>query len=81
MRFTKSYTNIDYRRRRPYKLEAELTEFMNMNTKQVEVSFSEQEYKSTTSAQATLGKAVRRWALPIIVKVHNKTLYLIRTDM
>lgn len=80
MRFTK--TNKDVRWGKRYnKLEMELKEFMNMNTRVVEVSLSEGEYKSVTSAQASVVKAIKRYALPIKAVVRKHTLYLVRTDM
>lgn len=80
MRFTK--TNKDVRWGKRYnKLEMELKEFMNMNTRVVEVSLSEGEYRSVTSAQASVGKAIKRYALPIKAVVRKYTLYLVRTDM
>lgn len=52
-----------------------------MNTRVVEVSLSEGEYRSVTSAQASVGKAIKRYALPIKAVVRKYTLYLVRTDM
>lgn len=81
MRFTKTNKDINWRWRHRSKLEAELTEFMNMNTEAVEVSLGVDEYKSVTSAQATVSKAIKRYAFPVRAVVRKGVLYLVRTDM
>lgn len=81
MRFTKTNKDLNWRWRHRSKLNAELTEFMNMNTKAVEVSLGVDEYKNVTSAQATVAKAITRYAFPIKAVTCKGILYLVRTDM
>lgn len=82
MRFvTLKENEIPSFRRNMTKLEAELTEFMSMNVKCVKVTFTELEYKHANSAYSSFGKAIKRYAVPVRVFMHQGKLYLMRTDM
>ena len=64
-----------------YRVEARITEFMNMNIKIARVDYSANEYKSIKSAYQGFKKACTRYSAPADVRVINKELYLIRRDM
>lgn len=82
MRLTKC-ENVGFRGiGRKCKFEALFEEFMKMNVKIAEASFDEKdEYKTLNSAYGSLHKAARRWSKPINVRMYNKKIYLVRTDM
>ena len=83
MRFVTLNTENDIPNYRKFsgKLEAELTEFMAMKVKCVKVTFTELEYKSLSSAYASISRAIKRHAFPIKAFTSRGKLYLIRTDM
>lgn len=68
--------------RRPrYKLEAELTEFMNMKVLAAEVSYGPHDYVNAESCRKSLYQAARRYNFPIRIIVIGGKVYLMRTDM
>lgn len=56
-------------------------EFMAMNIKFARIDIAPKEYASPRSAYESLHKVARQSELPIVVKIVNKELYLIRTDL
>ena len=79
MRFIQvQYADI-CRRNPSYKLEAELTTFIRMNTKAVEVQLDGR-YSNANSARSTLINAAKRYDMPISVITRKGKVYLIRTD-
>ena len=80
MRFIQvEYADI-CRMRPKTKLEAELSEFIRMNVKSVEVS-TDGHYKSSKVAYNVLWVAIKRHGFPIKVITRKGKVYLIRTDM
>ena len=63
-----------------YKLEAELTAFIRMEVKAVEVPINGH-YSSARSAHETLRVAAKRYGMPILVTTRKGKVYLIRTDI
>lgn len=63
------------------KLEAEFTEFINMNVECVKCIFGDSEYVSVDSAYNCLHKAARKLGVPIRVSRRKGEIYLVRTDV
>lgn len=80
MRFTK-VEKVPVFRRGFGARQMELLEFMNMDVMCVKVTLAPDEFKSTDSAQVSLRQSAKKAGFPIKVRVINKELYLIRTDM
>lgn len=68
-------------KRTNHDLQSYIAEFMEMNTKFVQVEFAPKEYKSANSAQSSFCQAILRTKAPIKTSIRNEKLYLIRTDM
>ena len=64
-----------------HNLQSYIAEFMEMNTKVVQVEFAPEEYKTENSAQSSFCQAIARAKAPIKSSVRNGKLYLIRIDM
>ena len=64
-----------------YRVEARITEFMNMNIKIARVDYNESDYRSIKTAYSGFKNACKRYVAPIDVKVVNNELYLIRRDI
>ena len=58
-----------------------LTEFMNLDRKYAKLEFSACEYTCVAAAKASLSQHIHNNGLPIIVKIVNGELYLIRKDL
>ena len=63
-----------------FKLEAELTTCIRMETKAVEVQI-EGHYSSADSARESMKAAAKRYGMPILVITRRGKVYLIRTDI
>ena len=70
-----------WRKRTIHKLEAVLTEFVNMNCKCAWVHFDEGEYASLKSAQNSWNGAAKKYGIPAKLIYRRDEAYLIRTDM
>lgn len=78
MRFTKVE---NYELRPKTKLDIELNEFMNLETKIAICNFEEGRYKTIYSAYSTWYKAIKHWGYPIQINMRQGKIYLTRTDM
>lgn len=63
-----------------YRLEGELKEFMKMNVKVAEVSFSNH-YSNPSVAVTSLNQAAKRYFFPIRAGQRKGKVYLFRVDM
>lgn len=62
-------------------LQGFLKEKMLTNAKYQKLIFGEHEYKSLSSAQSSIAKAILCGDFPFKIKARNRELYLIRTDL
>lgn len=69
------------RRTKCKKLRNIFEEFMRMNVKAAKYEFTENEYKSVSSAGGNLYKGARRWGYPIDVVRRGGEIYFVRKDM
>ena len=58
-----------------------IKEFMKMNVTYAKFEFTENEYTSAFAAITSLRYYVRNHTVPVIVKIINGELYLIRKDL
>lgn len=75
------FTKVEKIPRRYHKLQSELRDFMDLNTKIVKVEWFEGEYVNSRSAAASLYKAAKVGGFPIKVESRKDEVYLTRTDM
>lgn len=61
--------------------EAEIREFLSMNTEAVKVIIGRSEFKNSMSAHQALNNAVKRYQAPIRVVSVDNDIYLIRKDI
>lgn len=59
----------------------ELMEFMKMEVMCVKVALAPNEYSTINTARTTLQASAKKAGLPIKVRILDRELYLIRTDM
>jgi hypothetical protein len=64
---------------RPSKLQRILDQFMHSDDICVRLVFTPEEYTSVRSAQNSYHNAIRRYQLPMVARVLNGQLYLIKT--
>ena len=80
-----NFVPVDYLPERRYttykKVSAYIQEFMKMNVKTVRVDYSSDEYTSAQCASTPFRYAINTDDYPIMVRIINGDLYLIRTDM
>jgi hypothetical protein len=79
MTFTKVNKNDVLRPR--YKLEEQFKNFMDLNVQMVKVSFENGEYASYKVAYQVLCTAAKRWKVPVKVKMIDREIYFLRTDI
>lgn len=72
----KSYEHCGYKPVRSY-----LTEFMKMGVKYARVDINAADYVDPVSARQTLVRSIKDGKFPIVVKVRDYDIYLIRTDL
>lgn len=66
----------------PYKRRADiLNEFLEMSIKYARMDFNTLEYSCATQARSAMAQTVKRYSMPIKVKLINNELYLINLEL
>ena len=76
------YKSIQPKKHKDYaKVRAYIEEFMAMDTKSVEVMWTDDLYTSAAACSLGFSRAVKKSGDPVEVKTYNGHVYLIRTDL
>lgn len=76
------YKSIQPKKHKDYaKIRAYIEEFMAMDTKSVEVMWTDDSYTSASACSQGFSRAVKKSGDPIEVKIYDGHVYLIRTDL